>query len=591
MILRPKQTRASVGAEVPSACLWSSTNVSSNMTQSILPVFISACMIVATTTGRSWCQGVQFKAEYEDNDDLVGGIDGLKSVGSLALSPDGISLYAVAASDDSIAAFRRDPATGLLTFVTAYFDDDSGSPHAGEVNFGLNSARDVAVSPDSRHVYATGSLDAAVGIFSRNPATSALTFVEAEVDEVTLAGAYGVVVSPDDAHVYVATRASDSVVSFSRDIATGALTLIDVERNFSGGVTGLDSVEGIAISPDGKHVYTAAGSDLNFSGSNAIGVFARGTQQGSAEFGKLTFVEALVEEGLDGSGNTVDGLNEVSRLIVSPDGRHVYSTTNVEPLDFDWVAVFARDSDTGRLTFVESHPGPPDPFPAVFCSGVISDCGVAVHPDGSVVYAANTNGVGVFARDSATGKLTFSELECGYFGLGVASTDKVVVSADGKHLYTAEFPFGVAMLMTEAPSYEAWAACFPGLTETGQNGDPDGDGLTNLIEFALDLDPTRRDNAVDAGPQPVIDGNRLTFEVVLPFPPRNELLIEIIATSDLAAPEVIASRMGSDAWTGPANVVERDPFNGRTVIVSDTMTIDASEERYMWMRATQIAVP
>lgn len=548
--------------------------------------------VVAVVASDCQAQGLQFLADYEDDDDLAGGIDGLQAVSSVALSPDGTSLYAIGTLEDSIALFERDPATGLLTFVTAYFDDDSPSPNAAAVNLGLNSTRDVVVSPDGKHVYATGLLDQAVGVFARNPATGALALVEVEIDPVNLRGAFGIVVSPDGSHAYVASRTNDSVTSFARDSGSGALSLIDTDKNGLGGVTGLDSAEGIAISPDGKHVYTAAGSDINFTGSDAIGVFARVTQSGSPDFGKLTFVESLTEGGSDGSGNTVDGLNEVSRLVVSPDGQHVYSTSNVDSSDDpDWIAVFSRNAQTGRLTFIESHGGPPEAPFELFCFGVIGDCGVAVHPDGTLVYACNVNGVGVFLRDPASGRLTFSELECGYFGFGISTTEEVVVSADGQDVYTAEFPFGLAAFSTSAPSYDSWASGFPGFVIGPPGSDSDLDGIPNLIEFTFDLDPTApQPGAAEARlPSPELEGDRLVVGFKLPFPAREDLLIEVLAASDLTNPQVIATRSGSGDWTGPATVTEGEPFNTRSVRVSDTTTSTQAGARYIWIRVTQIA--
>jgi hypothetical protein len=38
--------------------------------------------------------------------------------------------------------------------------------------------------------------------------------------------------------------------------------------------------------------------------------------------------------------------------------------------------------------------------------------------------------------------------------------------------------------------YSAWIAGYPGLSDTGAEGDPESDGLKNLIEFYLGLDPS-----------------------------------------------------------------------------------------------------
>jgi DNA-binding beta-propeller fold protein YncE len=107
-----------------------------------------------------------------------------------------------------------DAAPGGLTFVEAEFDGVGGVD-------GLWEARGVTVSPDGQHVYVASQWDHAVAVFSRNPTTGELTFVEAEFDGVGgvdgLAGARRVVVSSDGQHVYVASKDDDAVAAFSRD--------------------------------------------------------------------------------------------------------------------------------------------------------------------------------------------------------------------------------------------------------------------------------------------------------------------------------------------------------------------------------------
>src|SRR5262249_44149075 len=96
----------------------------------------------------------------------------------------------------------------------------------------------LALSPDGRNAYVAAHDSGALGILSSAPATGALSQPAdpagciAEDPLVTpgctdgrgLLSANGVAVSPDGRHVYVASKASDAVAIFSRDLATGALT-------------------------------------------------------------------------------------------------------------------------------------------------------------------------------------------------------------------------------------------------------------------------------------------------------------------------------------------------------------------------------
>ena len=45
------------------------------------------------------------------------GVKGLGGVSGLTVSPDGQYLYGVGATDNAIAVFQRDPATGRLTYM------------------------------------------------------------------------------------------------------------------------------------------------------------------------------------------------------------------------------------------------------------------------------------------------------------------------------------------------------------------------------------------------------------------------------------------------------------------------------------------
>ena len=78
----------------------------------------------------------------------VDGVDGLAGILSIALSADGKYVYAAGPSDDAVAVFRRDKATGGLTQVQIVRDG------VGAVR-GLNFASALAISPDGAHVYVT----------------------------------------------------------------------------------------------------------------------------------------------------------------------------------------------------------------------------------------------------------------------------------------------------------------------------------------------------------------------------------------------------------------------------------------------------
>ena len=105
--------------------------------------------------------------------------DGLDEAQSVAVSPDGRSVYVAAQVDDAIVRFDRDPATGALT-PQGCIDDNEGTAAQGpdtcaQTTDGLNAVSSVAVSPDGESVYAASLSEDAVVRFDRDPATGALT--------------------------------------------------------------------------------------------------------------------------------------------------------------------------------------------------------------------------------------------------------------------------------------------------------------------------------------------------------------------------------------------------------------------------------
>ncbi len=251
------------------------------------------------------------------------GIDGLAGALDVVVSPDGAHVYVAGPGDDSVAVFSRNASDGTLTFVETHVDGLDGVG-------GLAGAAALAFSPDGTSLYVAGPDDNAVGVFSRNADPSdtdfgKLTFVEFQQDSPStdgLAGALDVAVSPDGAHVYVAGSVDDAVAAFSRDDADGTLTyLAAVKDGDPGGVDGLDGASGITVSPDGSLVFVAGPND------DSVTAFRREALSSDPEFGMLTFIDRLIQEGAgETAAGTIDGLGETGSVGFSPDGLHLFST-------------------------------------------------------------------------------------------------------------------------------------------------------------------------------------------------------------------------------------------------------------------------
>lgn len=331
----------------------------------------------------------------------------------LAMSPDGAHLYAPGDIDGGpapIAIFSRDEASGAVTLESLLATGQGDIPP-------LESAAGVAVSGDGAHVYVSdqGSLEDLMA-FSRDAETGALTFIESHVIDLVpgIDLIRSIAISPDGLNVYVQAAAAGRVVVFARNPATGGLTQV---QTTDAGV--MATCGGIALSPDGAFVYATAPSD------DAVVVFARDPSDG-----RLGFEQTVTNQPGGPTGPT--GMFEPQRIGLSRDGNHVYVTA----LTGNSITSFSRDSLTGELAFADEEiQGVPGDM------GLIAPNGVAVHPDGNRVYVAGGSGtkrgVAIFARDGATGALTFleSELEgSGSIG-GVVALREMLFSPDGANFY------------------------------------------------------------------------------------------------------------------------------------------------------------
>jgi len=386
----------------------------------------SALADVVVTFRRQPPQGLLALADREENGV---GYPWLEGAGGVAVTADGDFVYATGAASDTLVAFARSRATGVLTERAVLHDGVAGAD-------GLAGAQAVVTSPDGAHLYVTGSDEDSLAAYQRLPA-GGLGLIEVERDGwagvLGLAGARGLAISPDGAHLYATSPVDGAVAVFARDGASGALTFVEAQADGFGGVDGLAGAAWPALSPDGANLYVTGFDE------DALAVFARDGASGA-----LTFVEAQ----RNGEGG-VDNLVQSSGVAVSPDGAHVY----VSAFFTGAVLVFARDGATGALTYSSQVRDGMDGV-----DGIARANGLAFSPDGRLLFVCGSgdDAVAVFRRDPATGALTFLErLRDG--DLGADGLDWALVAArdaEGLNLYVASVvDDGLAVLETFPEGY------------------------------------------------------------------------------------------------------------------------------------------
>lgn len=422
----------------------------------------------------------------------------LSGVQELAISADGLRLYAMASGEEAVSVFDRAPASGLLTLVQTvqpgspgiselvdpmglalhptsadaylvavgsgallHFDVLSGGlgvPASGPlvVTTGLDIPQLVVASPDGGHVYLSDSGRNAIFAWSYEWSDGTLDLEQIATDGHDdfdgLAGVSGFTLHPEGTLLYAAGIADAAVAVLARDETSGHLRPLDLQRDGEG-VDALAAPGRIVASPDGRHLYVSSFED------DAVVAFA---------VPHLRFVGSQV----DGVGGA-DGLAGARAVAVAPDGRSAY----VAAPDEDAIGIFARDPVAGTTAFVEAvrdGVGGVDGLDGAFA--------LAASPDGKHLYvrAADDASLAAFARNPADGTLTFVGVaQDGVAGVdGLAGPGQVAVSPDGAQVYaTSVTDASVAVF---ARSAATGALTFLEAVTDGEPGVTDLDGAIGL---------------------------------------------------------------------------------------------------------------
>ena len=167
-----------------------------------------------------------FAAQYEDG---IGGIDGLNGVESITISPDGFDVYAGSVNDHAVTHFTRSPATGQLSFQTAYVDL-SQCAHVNELLMLADGSGLVASCLEH------------VAFYERDPATGAL-FLSASIPQESIGASQIYSAAVSGGVLYLASNQTNSIVVLPAPAAAPAVP----DLTAAAWLIGFAGIAGVAI--------------------------------------------------------------------------------------------------------------------------------------------------------------------------------------------------------------------------------------------------------------------------------------------------------------------------------------------------------
>lgn len=232
--------------------------------------------------------------------------------------------------------------------------------------------------------------------------------------------------SPDGSSLYATGSSTSSVVNYRRTAGSGALFFAGcLTGNFGGPCTqlatvktttgsGLNLVNGVAVSHDGRFVYTISGVN---GGDSTVMAFARDPLTGSLGFGSCVTGSTEMNNDNPGVCTMLPGappnptmsspaLDEPTGIAISPNDRFLYVSQ-----EFGMTA-FRRDPASGALDFLgclTALPSGSPPCARTRKNAIDTPRGMLIAPDGRSLYLASQRlgSVVTFDLDPADGSIAF----------------------------------------------------------------------------------------------------------------------------------------------------------------------------------------
>ena len=276
----------------------------------------------------------------------------------MAFDPSYAHLYAVNESDAMLAAFSVDPKTGDLAFLNrvesgggapAYVSVDHSGKYVLVANYDGGTTRVFPIGTD-------GSLKAASD--DKSPGMNS----------------HMILTDPTNKFAFVTNKGSDTITQYVFDASNGTLMPNASPSIMTAAGAG---PRHLAFHPNGKYAYVI--SETN----DTLAAYAY-----DSSLGQLAFLESksTLPAGTNGASNTC------AEVVVAPSGKFVYGSNR----GHDSIARFSIDTDTGKLTFIDTTP-----------SGGNVPRSFTLSADGELMLVANESGnVTSFAVNTSSGELT-----------------------------------------------------------------------------------------------------------------------------------------------------------------------------------------
>jgi DNA-binding beta-propeller fold protein YncE len=280
----------------------------------------------------------------------------------VVVSPDGQNVYVGDFAGSGVISFSRASKAGALTQLsgTAGCITEAGAEGCAK-GTQMNHVEGMAIDPSGSAVYTAGAFSSSIAFLTRDASTGALTqsgcVTDSKVEGCSLGYEFGGVnalsFAPDGSDVYATSLTSNSRTTFhsllggvgisqppgperqvSKEKGPGKETVPTPEGTPSpegctvylrspgcGFGRAIQVPEGLDVSPDGANVYVAAFQ------TGAIDVFDRDTETGvvTQKTGERGCLAPAKVRGCS-PGHALGGTGS---LVVSPDGRNVYSTSQL----------------------------------------------------------------------------------------------------------------------------------------------------------------------------------------------------------------------------------------------------------------------